>query len=87
MNVIRQCARKLEPSIKQFLLSAISGDGNAQNSHIDYHDVIYGLYQCAPETLREIIPYLTGELLVISSSTCIASNYFIFCSEILRIGF
>ncbi|KAI4371180.1 hypothetical protein MLD38_019446 [Melastoma candidum] len=30
---------------------------------IDYHDVIYDLYQCAPELLVGIIPYLTGELL------------------------
>ncbi|XP_068637108.1 sister chromatid cohesion protein PDS5 homolog A-like isoform X2 [Aristolochia californica] len=62
MNVIQHCAGKLEPCLKQFLLSSISGDTIAQNGQLDYHDVIYGLYECAPHILSGIIPYLTAEL-------------------------
>ncbi|KAG9448592.1 hypothetical protein H6P81_008557 [Aristolochia fimbriata] len=63
MNVIQHCAGKLEPCIKQFLLSSISGDTIMQSGQLNYHDVIYGLYECAPHILSGIIPYLTGELL------------------------
>ncbi|KAK3010031.1 hypothetical protein RJ639_010994, partial [Escallonia herrerae] len=63
MNVIRQCSGKLEPGIKQFLISSISGNSRSFNSHIDYHDIIYDIYSCAPEVLSGVIPYLTGELL------------------------
>ncbi|XP_074591324.1 sister chromatid cohesion protein PDS5 homolog A-like isoform X2 [Curcuma longa] len=63
MNVIERCAGKLEPFIKQFLVSSLSGDGNYLNYSIDHHEVIYDLYQCAPQILARIIPYVTGELL------------------------
>ncbi|KAL9237009.1 hypothetical protein vseg_011602 [Gypsophila vaccaria] len=62
MNVIRSCAAKLEPVVKQFLISSMSEDGPS-NCHIDYHGVIYDLYCCSPEILSGVIPYLTGELL------------------------
>ncbi|KAF2306079.1 hypothetical protein GH714_011216 [Hevea brasiliensis] len=62
-NVIEQCAGKLEPGIKQFLVSSMSGDNKSENSHIDYHEVIYDIYCCAPQILLGVIPYLTGELL------------------------
>ncbi|XP_077217250.1 sister chromatid cohesion protein PDS5 homolog A-like isoform X2 [Tasmannia lanceolata] len=63
MNVIEHCAGKLEPCIKQFLISSISGDNSSLNTQLDYHDVIYDLYQCAPQILCGITPYITGELL------------------------
>ncbi|XP_042460310.1 sister chromatid cohesion protein PDS5 homolog B-like [Zingiber officinale] len=63
MNVIERCAGKLEPFIKQFLVSSLSGDGSYLNYSIDHHEVIYDLYQCAPQILARIIPYITGELL------------------------
>ncbi|PKI66430.1 hypothetical protein CRG98_013232 [Punica granatum] len=63
MNVIESCAVKLEPVIKQFLVSSISGDSEPSNEHIDCHEVIYDLYKCAPQILSGIIPYITGELL------------------------
>lgn len=66
MSVIKQCAGKLEPSIKQFLLSLMSGDSKMVNSQVEYHGVIYDLYSCSPQILSGILPYLTGELLVIS---------------------
>ncbi|TKY53908.1 Sister chromatid cohesion protein PDS5-like B [Spatholobus suberectus] len=63
MNVIQQCVGKLEPSIKQFLLSLMSGDSKPVNSQVEYHGVIYDLYCCAPQILSGVLPYVTGELL------------------------
>ncbi|XP_031270403.1 sister chromatid cohesion protein PDS5 homolog A-like [Pistacia vera] len=63
MNVIKQCAGKLEAGIKQFLVSSMSGDSRPENSQIDYHEVIYDIYRCAPQILSGVVPYLTGELL------------------------
>ncbi|XP_010252783.1 PREDICTED: sister chromatid cohesion protein PDS5 homolog B [Nelumbo nucifera] len=63
MNVIEHCAGKLEPGIKQFLISSMSGDNSSLNSQLDYHEVIYDIYRCAPQILSGIIPYITGELL------------------------
>uniref|UniRef100_A0A5B7AN91 Sister chromatid cohesion protein PDS5 B n=2 Tax=Davidia involucrata TaxID=16924 RepID=A0A5B7AN91_DAVIN len=62
MNVIEHCSGKLEPGIKQFLISSMSGD-RSLNSQIDYHEVIYDIYRCAPQILSGVVPYLTGELL------------------------
>ncbi|XP_074271941.1 sister chromatid cohesion protein PDS5 homolog A isoform X2 [Silene latifolia] len=62
MNVIESCAAKLEPVVKQFLISSMSEDGPS-NCRIDYHGVIYDLYRCSPQILSGIIPYITGELL------------------------
>ncbi|XP_010243945.1 PREDICTED: sister chromatid cohesion protein PDS5 homolog A-like isoform X2 [Nelumbo nucifera] len=69
MNVIEHCAGKLEPGIKQFLISSMSGDKSSLNSQLDYHEVIYDLYRCAPQILSGIIPYITGELLTDQSNT------------------
>lgn len=63
MDVIEQCVGKLEPPIKQFLVSSLSGDGTFLGNSIDYHEVIYDVYQCAPQILYGIVPYITGELL------------------------
>ncbi|KAH0459071.1 hypothetical protein IEQ34_011885 [Dendrobium chrysotoxum] len=63
MNVIEHCAGKLEPSIRHFLISSLSGDSSNLNSPLDYHEVIYDLYQCVPQILSGIIPFMTGELL------------------------
>lgn len=63
MNVIEQCAGKLEAGIKQFLVSSMSGDSRPGHSHIDYHEVIYDVYRCSPQILTGVVPYLTGELL------------------------
>ncbi|KAJ1400370.1 hypothetical protein SESBI_29577 [Sesbania bispinosa] len=65
MNVIQQCVGKLEPSIKQFLLSLMSGDRKLVNSQVECHGVIYDLYCCAPQILSGVLHYVTGELLVI----------------------
>ena len=65
MNVVLQYAGKLEPSIKQFLLSLMSGESTPVNSQVQYHRGIYDLYCCAPQILSGVFPYVTGELLVI----------------------
>ncbi|GMH05225.1 hypothetical protein Nepgr_007065 [Nepenthes gracilis] len=64
MNVMEHCATKLEPAVKQFLISSMSGDSRSSKSQIDYHEVIYDLYCCSPQILSGVIPYLTGELLI-----------------------
>lgn len=64
MKVIEHCAGKLESGIKQFLISSMSGDNKSVNHQIDYHEVIYDVYCCAPQILSGVVPYLTGELLV-----------------------
>lgn len=64
MKVIEQCAPKVESDIKQFLISSMSGDSRFSSCQIDYHEVIYDLYHCAPQALSGVAPYLTGELLV-----------------------
>lgn len=63
MTVIEHCAGKLEPSIQHFLVSSLSGDSNYLNNSLDYHEVIYDLYQCVPRILSGIIPFISGELL------------------------
>lgn len=63
MKVIEHCAGKLESGIKQFLISSMSGDNKSVNHQIDYHEVIYDVYCCAPQILSGVVPYLTGELL------------------------
>lgn len=65
MNVVEHCAGKLEPGIKQFLVSSMSGDSRSPNSKINYHGVLYNIYRSAPQILSGVVPYLTGELLVI----------------------
>lgn len=64
MKVIEQCAPKVESDIKQFFISSMPGDSRFSSSQIDYHEVIYDLYRCAPQALSGVAPYLTGELLV-----------------------
>ncbi|KAI4365017.1 hypothetical protein MLD38_021039 [Melastoma candidum] len=64
LKVMESCAEKLEPWVKQFLVSSMSEDGESTVAQkIDYHEVIYDFYQSAPQILIGIIPYLTGELL------------------------
>lgn len=69
MNVIRQCSGKLEPGIKHFIVKSMSGEATPSMSQIDYHEVIYDVYRCAPQALIGIVPYLSGELLVIMNPT------------------
>ncbi|KAL2341418.1 hypothetical protein Fmac_009358 [Flemingia macrophylla] len=63
MNVIQESMEKLESSIKQFLLSLMSEGSKTMNSQVEYHEVIYNLYCCAPQILSEILPYVSEELM------------------------
>ncbi|CAM0914059.1 unnamed protein product [Alopecurus aequalis] len=62
-SVIEQSAGKLEPYIKKFLTSSLAEDNSSSNGHIDHHEVIFDVYQCAPKVLKVVVPYITGELL------------------------
>ncbi|KAL3519260.1 hypothetical protein ACH5RR_017409 [Cinchona calisaya] len=63
MNVIEQSAGKLEPGIKQLIISSMSGDSRSSKYQINYSEVIYDIFRCAPQILSGVVPYLTGELL------------------------
>ncbi|GAB2252670.1 hypothetical protein Droror1_Dr00005517 [Drosera rotundifolia] len=63
MGVLENCTVKLEPVVKQFLISSMSDDSGSSKAQIDYHDVIYDLYCCSPSILSGVVPYITGELL------------------------
>lgn len=64
MNVIQNSAGKLEAAVKQFLVTSMSGENKPPYNLIDYHEVIYDIYRCAPQILSGIAAYLIGELLV-----------------------
>lgn len=66
MNVIQQCIRTLEPRLKQFFLSLVSGKSKPVNSQIQNHEVLYDICCCAPQILSGILPYVTGELQVVA---------------------
>ncbi|GER52831.1 sister chromatid cohesion protein pds5 [Striga asiatica] len=63
MSVIENCAGKLEPGIKQYLVSSMSGDSSSVKPDISYHAVLYNIYKCAPQILTGVVPYINGELL------------------------
>ncbi|KAG6583667.1 Sister chromatid cohesion protein PDS5-like B, partial [Cucurbita argyrosperma subsp. sororia] len=63
MNVIQSSAGKLEAAVKQFLVTSMSGENKPPYNLIDYHEVIYDIYRCAPQILSGIAAYLIGELL------------------------
>lgn len=80
MSVIKECAGQLEPGIKQFIISSMSRENSSSNPEIDYREVIYDIYRCAPLTLSKVVPRLTKELQVIrhiltSLLICIISIY------------
>ncbi|KAL6520454.1 hypothetical protein OROHE_017042 [Orobanche hederae] len=63
MNVMKHCAAKLEPVIRKYLASSMSGDSRSLKSEINYQAVIYNIYRSAPQILSGVVSYLTGELL------------------------
>ncbi|XP_016903052.2 sister chromatid cohesion protein PDS5 homolog A isoform X1 [Cucumis melo] len=63
MNVIQNSAGKLEAAVKQFLVTSMSGENKPPYNLVDYHEVIYDIYRCAPQILSGIAAYLIGELL------------------------
>lgn len=64
MNVMEQCVIKLEPYVIHFITSAMAVEENSQNDlQTAYHEIIYDIYQCAPQMLQSVIPNMTHELL------------------------
>ena len=81
MNVIQSSAGKLEAAAKQFLVTSMSGENKPPYNLIDYHEVIYDIYRCAPQILSGIAAYLIGELLVKSVGdyfTCLFLSVFFY---------
>ncbi|KAH9325840.1 hypothetical protein KI387_006018, partial [Taxus chinensis] len=64
ISVLQRCAEKLEPAIQQFLTSVML-EGKVAGSDLqeDYRDIIFEIYQCAPQMLLAVIPNLTQEVL------------------------
>ncbi|XP_010242780.1 PREDICTED: sister chromatid cohesion protein PDS5 homolog A isoform X2 [Nelumbo nucifera] len=64
VSVIQQCTDKLEPFVRGFLTSCIL-DRDAVGSDLKdfYHEIIFEIFQCAPQMLLAVIPNLTHELL------------------------
>lgn len=83
MNVIQQCMGRLEPSIKQLLLSLMAGDSKLVNNQIEYHGIIYDLYCCAPQILFGVLPYVTGELLVIGVLLTFSNTMYLYCYNLM----
>jgi hypothetical protein len=65
VGVVQQCADKLEPYVQRLLTSVMLEGREAEvDLHEHYHDIIYEIYQCAPQMLLAVIPNFTQELVV-----------------------
>lgn len=64
-SIIQNCTKELEPLVFEFLTSCIL-DRDAVGSKLKeyYHEILFEIFQCAPQMLLEVIPKLTQELLV-----------------------
>lgn len=65
ISVIESCAEKLEPFVCGFLTSC-SLDRDAVENELKefYHEILFKVFQCAPQMLLAVIPNLAQELLV-----------------------
>ncbi|XP_062146859.1 sister chromatid cohesion protein PDS5 homolog B isoform X2 [Alnus glutinosa] len=62
--IIQNCAEKLEPYFCGFLTACILDRDAVENELKEfYHEIIFELFQCAPQMLLAVIPNLTHELL------------------------
>ncbi|PNT73259.1 hypothetical protein BRADI_2g56220v3 [Brachypodium distachyon] len=65
VDIIQNCAEKLEHMVRNFLSSCILNKDAAVNEHWKlHHKIILEIFQCAPQMLFAVIPSLTHELLV-----------------------
>ena len=65
VSIIQNCAEKLEPFICGFLTNCILDRDAVENELKEfYHEIIFQIFQCAPQMLLAVIPNLTHELLV-----------------------
>ncbi|KAG8054608.1 hypothetical protein GUJ93_ZPchr0001g31830 [Zizania palustris] len=64
VDVIQNCAEKLEPILRTFLSSCIfNKDVPVNETRKPHHKIILEIFQCAPQMLFAVIPHLTHELL------------------------
>ncbi|XP_030933146.1 sister chromatid cohesion protein PDS5 homolog A isoform X2 [Quercus lobata] len=64
VSIIQNCAEKLEPFICGFLTKCILDRDAVENELKEfYHEIIFQVFQCAPQILLAVIPNLTHELL------------------------
>jgi sister-chromatid-cohesion protein PDS5 len=64
VDIIQNCAEKLEPVLRTFLSSCIfNKDVPANETRKQHHKIILEMFQCAPQMLFAVIPHLTHELL------------------------
>lgn len=72
--VIQNCAEELEPFICGFLTSCILDRDSVVNDLKEfYHEIIFEIFQCAPQMLLAVIPNLMQELVV-----CLAFSIHLF---------
>lgn len=65
VDIIQNCAEKLEHIVRIFLTSCILSKDAPVNEHRKlHHKIILEIFQCAPQMLFAVIPCLTHELLV-----------------------
>ena len=70
VDIIQNCAEKLEHIVRIFLSSCIFNKDAPANEHKKlHHKIILEIFQCAPQMLFAVIPSLTHELLVCHSLT------------------
>jgi hypothetical protein len=68
VDIIQNCAGKLEQTARIFLSTCISNKDAPVNEHRKlHHKIIVEIFQCAPKMLFAVIPSLTQELLVCHS--------------------
>lgn len=64
ISVIQTCAEKLEPFVCGFLTSCILNRDSIRSELSEfYHEIIFKIYQCAPQMLLAVIPNMVQELL------------------------
>uniref|UniRef100_J3L679 Uncharacterized protein n=1 Tax=Oryza brachyantha TaxID=4533 RepID=J3L679_ORYBR len=64
VEIIQNCAEKLEPILRTFLSSCIfNKDAPVNEIRKSHHKIIVEIFQCAPNMLFAVVPHLTHELL------------------------
>ncbi|KAF0902491.1 hypothetical protein E2562_017891, partial [Oryza meyeriana var. granulata] len=64
VDIIQNCAEKLEPILRTSLSSCIfNKDVPVNETRKPHHKIILEIFQCAPQMLFAVIPHLTHELL------------------------
>uniref|UniRef100_A0A0D9V8B2 Tudor domain-containing protein n=1 Tax=Leersia perrieri TaxID=77586 RepID=A0A0D9V8B2_9ORYZ len=64
VDIVQNCAEKLEPILRAFLSSCIfNKDAPVNEVRKPHHKIILEIFQCAPQMLFAVIPHLTHELL------------------------